>query len=366
MRLFCSRWWWGPAAGPAMLAVTVATASPATAHSAATGDVRHQHITRQMAVQGYQIHGMVLSEANRPFLQNVHDIPRLAHDGVNTLNLYITQYQASKTANRITSGVNTPSGKQVRQVIAAAHKHDMAVELMPIVWTNAPFIWRGDYHPSHPGTWFRSYTAMIDHWARVGQRAGAEFFAVGSEYQSLEKYVSRWRAVAASVRQVYKGETTYMATAGSYQSVKFWSSVDDIGVSPYFSLSRAKVPSVSSLVKVWRSRIFPALQSLSGKENRRILFDEVGYESVEHAAYHPYSHNGGTPSQPAQANAYQAVMDATAGQSFLRGSVFFGWDPLATQPSDDTSYSPRQKLAECAVARSWSAKGQPLPPQCSG
>jgi hypothetical protein len=329
-----------------------------------SGNVRHLYISRHKATEGYQIHGMALTEADRPFMQNVADIPRLASEGINTVDLYITEYQNGQSASTIQSGADTPTRAQVRSVIRQAHAHGMAVEMMPIVWAPAPYVWRGDYQPSNVRKWFKAYTAMIRRWAKVAQSTHAELFAIGTEYQSLQSDVAQWRKVAQAVDAVYHGETTYMATAGSYANVKFWASVDDIGLSPYFSLSRRSVPPVDTLVKAWEHKVFPTLAAFSEQHHRRILLDEVGYESIKRAAYRPYSHHqGGQPSQRAQANAYQAAIDAMAGRSFLRGAVFFGWGPMA-DPASDTTYNPKDKLAECNVASSWSRAGKTPPPQC--
>lgn len=349
----------------ALPASTAAAATERPAAVAAAAAVRHAYVPGSTVGHGGEVHGIALTEANRPFAVDLSDVSRLAADGVNTVDLYITEYQANAYANDVYDGKDTPTAGEVEAAVRLAHQNGIAVELMPIVWTAGTYAWRGEYVPGDIGHWFHSYQSMIDRWAAVAQTSGAELFAAGTEYEALQAQTARWRHVVASVRRIYHGTVTYMATAGSFDRVRFWDAVDEIGISPYFTLSAAAVPTVASLKKAWQ-QVLPAIHAFSKRWHRPVLFDELGYESIEGAAFHPFAHPGGTPSEKAQANAYQAAIDVTHGLSWLRGVVFFTWG-MPEVPTVDTSYDPGGKLAECVMARSWASASDEVagvPPIC--
>ncbi len=347
-----------------LAATTAASATEAGASPSATATAtvsgQHDYVSGTSVASGGKIHGIALTQADHQFATDLNDIPRLAADGVNTVDLYITEYQANAYANDIYDGKNTPTAGEVETAIQLAHDNGMAVEMMPIVWTTNPFMWRGDYVPGDVDHWFASYTTMIDRWAEIAQAYGAEMFAVGTEYQSLEQYTAQWEAVIKSVRAIYSGELTYMSTAANFWHVKFWNAVDDIGVSPYWSLSRQAVPSVPTLMRAWKHKFLPRLKKFSARWHRPILFDELGYESIQGAAFEPFKHPNGTPSEQAQANAYQAAINVVDAKPWLRGVIFFTWGPPVV-PNIDTSYNPAGKLAECVMAKSWSSDSSGLP-----
>jgi arabinogalactan endo-1,4-beta-galactosidase len=148
-------------------------------------------------------------------------------------------------------------------------------------------------------------------------------------------------------------------SAGGMDGINWWSSVDLIGVSPYYSLSSAPIPAVGALEYAWVHNWLPFLKNISDTYQRPVLMDEIGYASQLQAAYNPATawqrKHKAKPSQKAQENAYRALLDvssAPAQQPWLRGVMWFGWDKVRN-PVRDKSYLPRDKTAECAIASSW-------------
>lgn len=340
--------------------LSVAEAAPASTvgRAAPLRNVSHDFVPGNDVAAGGRIHGITLTEGNRPFDVDLADMARVAQDGVNTVDLYITEYQSGQFANTVQDGTYTPTTAEVVAAVELAHAQGLAVELMPIVWcsqeTDGKFVYRPYYNPSNRAQWFASYTTMIDKWAKVAQATGAELFSVGSEYETIEPQTRAWRAVIASVRSLYSGELIYMADAGSFYKVRFWNDLDDIGVSPYFTVSDDAVPAVRPMVRRWHNVVLPQIKAVARRWHKPVLFDELGYQSIEGAGFLPYADRSGTPSEQAQANAYQAAIDATEQLPYLRGLVFFTWS-TPDLPSMDTGYTPESKLAECVLARSWAS-----------
>ncbi|MFL6110271.1 MAG: glycoside hydrolase family 113, partial [Catenulispora sp.] len=257
-------------------------------------------------------------------------------------------------------GMFTPTDAQVTAVIAAAHAAGLAVEVNPILWAQGTYIWRGALDPQDIDGFWASYSAMILRYAKLAQSDGAELFTIGSEYSHLERYAGRWRSLAAAVRQVYSGKLTYMAVTYQVAKVRFWRSVDYIGTSPYYALSDAPVPTYAELRAAW-NRPFRLLHAVWLKYRRPVLFNETGYLSAQSATAAPWVPTpAGPASQTLQANAYAAVLDAASTRPWMKGVVFYAWSTTSL-PIDQT-WSPRDKRAECEMARRWSASTSPRMP----
>jgi hypothetical protein len=303
---------------------------------------------------GGPVHGMIVADANMPFETNLGDLPRLAEDGVNTAVYYITQYFDNLYHPTISKGRWTPSDNEILTGIELAHAEGMTVQLDPILWSTGAYQWRGAMDPGDMSKFWPQYRDMILHYAELAQTADVETFAMGTEYRGMEKYTGRWRALARDIRKVYSGKLIYMGVTQSIFAAKFWSAVDYIGVSPYFGLSGKAVPSYKEMYAVWRTKYFPALARLSAYWHRPLLFNETGYLSAEGTAIYPADWKPDAPvSQTAQANAYAALLDAARDAPWLKGIVWFRWSPPTT-PLDRT-YSPRDKKAECVLAKRWSS-----------
>lgn len=350
------------------MAALGAVTGPATAGQGASATAKH----RASAGRGYApgtdianggpIHGMILANFDQPLDTVMADIPRLAEDGVNLVSIYVTKYIDSATGTTIKNGRFTPTDQQVEAMIDLAHANGMAVQLAPTVWTVLPYVWRGAYYPSNVSTFFDNYRTMMNHYADLAQANGVELLTVGSEYTTLERYGAQWRHVISDVRQRYSGLTTYMAVTQRIAKVKWWDALDFIGVSPYYYLSGKATPSYDEMRAAWVNKWMPYVHNISLRFGRPVLFNEIGYLSAQYAPAAPYKSVTNKPaSEQVQADAYAALLDAADAQPWLRGVIFFRWSPPIAAPVDRT-FSPRDKLAECVMAKHWAAPDAPQGP----
>jgi hypothetical protein len=353
-----------PAIGPRMrlpfvaaaLVATAVAAPAATASGAATSpppNAGRGYASPAAVAAGGPIHGMIISDAGQPFGANLADLPRLVDDGVNTVSFYVTNNFTDARNPKIVSGPKTPTDTQVTAAIAAAHAAGLAVEISPILWSKGKYVWRGAIDPQDINSFWSSFTAMTLRYAKLSQAAGVELFAIGSEYKGLQKYTGRWSNLAAAVRQVYSGRLTYMAGTREIAQVAFWRSVDYIGNSPYYQLSPTMTPTYTQLRAGWSAPL-RQVRAVSLKYNRPVLFNEIGYLSAQGSTIRPWSPDAiGPASQRLQANAYAALLDVASKRPWLKGIVFYRWSTNSL-PTDKT-WSPRDKRAECEMARRWAA-----------
>ncbi len=254
----------------------------------------------------------------------------------------------------------------VRAMIRRSRARGLKVMLFPILWIEqrGPGRWRGTLRPANPAQWWGSYRTFILHFAELARSEGVEVFSVGSELASMEADEARWRALIAEVRARYPGLLTYSANWDHYEAVAFWDALDVIGMTGYHRLIpepvddqppeaslRAAWTSVRTALLTWRDRRWPG---------RRLLFTELGYPSLEGAAYRPWEYTlGGAVDLEEQRRCYAAFADVWRDEPSLAGVFFWNWwghgGPL------DSNYTPRGKPALEVVRRFFGSSPSPGP-----
>lgn len=244
--------------------------------------------------------------------------------------------------------------------IEMIHRSGFAVLLKPHVDCikdsegNRTEVWRGDLEPESIDDWFDSYRRMILNYADIAQRTGVELLAVGTELESMQQHTDQWESVIAEVRTRYRGQLTYAANWGSllrersgYREVPFWDRLDLAGIDAYFPLNDSQSPSLDQLVQGWEPWV-KQVEEWQGRIRRPVVFTEIGYYSVNHAARHPWERQPQPEANAElQARCYEAAIRALSGRPWFKGMFWWGWSPYTgTGGLCDTSYVPQNKPAE--------------------
>jgi hypothetical protein len=358
-------------AAPALAsAKPLSVAKPANAPAVAASATAAYAQTRPVGnlASGEQIRGMVLNPPKSDPSKRTPDFQRMKADGINTLSIYITWEIHNAFSSDLHATKDTPSDKSLKTITSLAHEQGFAVEWMPIV-SSAGGAPRYNILPNNMSDWWTKYTAMIDRYAAFAHTMGVEVFSIGSELGALQKYTQQWLTIIDHVRHKdqYTGLTTYMSTTGAgFVDLGWWGNVDLLSVSPYWSLSPAKVPAVDNLVAAWKNQYLPELKTLWTTNNKPVLMDEIGYPNQDFAAYRPavaWQNHTAHPNEQSQANAYEALLRVSgesAQQPWLKGVVWFYWGaPRTPSTHPDTSYNPRDHKAECVIAAYWAARTVP-------
>ena len=312
---------------------------------------------RALAVTGFEQNGIAFpawysgvypSSGARTSLQN------LASTGATWVQIVKTAYQPRYTSTSISwTGRATPTDADITSVVQQAHALGLKVLYKPHVdLSKDRRHWRGDIGrgfttASQWTAWFASYRAFIDHEAVLAQQLGVDEFAVGTELLGTTTRTADWRAVVADVRARYGGPLTYAAAGGNEDlKIAWWDAVDIIGVDAYYELTTITNPSPSQLRSAW-APIVTSLASLASRWNKKIIFTEIGYRSVDGTNMHPWDYTTrGAVDLQEQADCYTAAFDAVAGQSWFAGIYWWSWD---TNPSaggtNDAGYTPWKKPA---------------------
>lgn len=249
----------------------------------------------------------------------------------------------------------TPAG--VAGTVQMAKKQGLKTMLKPHVWMQGgshldlEFTTEADWQ-----SFEHDYSQYILHFAKVADSLKVDLYCITTE---LDRFaIARpafWESLIRQVRRIYKGPLTYAANWDRYERIPFWRQLDYIGVDAYFPLSDDREPSVTALAKGWKPHL-KRLRQTSDEWQKPILFTEFGYRSCDHTAQRPWESETDCVVNPtAQANAYQALIEAVWPQPWFAGGFAWKWfmhvDP---RHHERDQYSPQGKMAEQMLSKHWS------------
>jgi hypothetical protein len=246
-------------------------------------------------------------------IQSMQD---LAATGANSIELVVTQYTDNGTSTNIGPTADTESDANLIAAIQEAQQLGLQVFLAPHL-NATDGTYQGVLDPSDISAFFANYQTFI-----------------------------------AAVRQVYSGKLTYGAADAEASSVSFWNELDYIGIDSYVPLTTSETPTVQQLVQAWTSvssdswfagtedNMSPVdfYHYLSESYDKPVVFQEVGYRSIDGTAIDPSNYTSTPPvNLQQQADAYHAFLDV------------WNSDPSTTAQND---FSPQGKPA-LATLTSW-------------
>ncbi len=305
--------------------------------------------------------------------KNAYTAPKIAEElirlkfelGVNYVGLIIPLLQDSleSTDPRSDPG-RTPSLDTLAYVIDEAHKLGLGIVLLPylLVKSKREFEgkviedWVGDLRPQNVGAWFQNWREILRRYAAFAEETDVEILLIGWEFETMLRHHDEWRTTISQLRHLYDGQLSYLtnwwADRDEYARVLYWSpwkSLDFIGVSAYFDLTRKNDPTSEELEQAWYEdangqNIIEDLGKLSAEYGNCIVFWELGYQSKDGANQEPWNYvRPGPPDQGEQADAFAAAFTVLKDQPWLAGHIIWGEEPGL--PKIAASYSVLDKEA---------------------
>ncbi|MCB0465345.1 MAG: glycoside hydrolase [Aequorivita sp.] len=247
-----------------------------------------------------------------------------------------------------------------KQYIGMLHKSNIAVMMKPQIW-----VWNGEFtglvKMASEADWLElenSYRSFITDFAKVAEEENVEILCIGTE---LEKFIEHrpeyWRNLIEQIRTIYKGKLTYAANWDEYKRVPFWDVLDYIGVDAYFPVSESKTPTVAEARDGWQPWK-EELRGVSEKENKKILFTEYGYRSVDFAGREPWEsdHTLTSMNFEAQSNTLQALYEEAWSENWFAGGFLWKWFIAHERVggTNDNQFTPQNKPAETIVKEYYS------------
>ncbi|PCJ98832.1 MAG: glycoside hydrolase [Flavobacteriaceae bacterium] len=238
------------------------------------------------------------------------------------------------------------------QYITLMHENELEIMLKPQLWLRGG-VFTGALKMETEENWKvleKSYEDFILNYAHLAEEANVALFCIGTE---LEQFIKNrpeyWIALIKKIKTIYKGKLTYAANWDEYGRTPFWNELDYIGIDAYFPLSKERVPTVDQFRAGWQSHK-TKIKTLSDQYNKKILFTEYGYRSMEYTGEKPWlaDRNQTKISLEGQANATEAILKEFWQEDWFAGGFIWKWfmDYGKSGGEDDNRFTPQNKPAE--------------------
>jgi hypothetical protein len=198
-----------------------------------------------------------------------------------------------------------------------------------------------------------SYRDFIITYAELAKEVNAEMFCIGTE---LEQFIiarpEYWLKLITEIKTIYNGRLTYAANWDEYKRVPFWKELDFIGVDAYFPISESRTPTVAEAKIGWQ-RWKEEMRLISEKENRKIIFTEYGYRSVDFAGKEPWKSDRDMTevNMEAQSNLTKALFEEMHEEDWFSGGFIWKWfiDHNKVGGPDNNQFTPQNKPVEMII-----------------
>jgi hypothetical protein len=265
--------------------------------------------------------------------------------GSQWVEMTINFYQPSLTSTQIQAKPSlTPTPQTMAAGIRVARTLGYRVLVAPLLTVGGPEGWAGDINfvtIEQEQQWFDHYWKAIMPYVRAADQAGAEEFAIGTEYEwlQLQAPASLWNELIARFHQNFKGWLVYdMNWSSLYKGVSPWMgnpSLAALGVSVYIPLSdTSRRLDPASIAALWKSDVEQPLDGLSEAIKKPVLITEIGYRNSADALYAPWQQETKAPADPdEQAAAYDAALMNIHNDPHITGIFFWAWSLPVFQPN---------------------------------
>lgn len=323
------------------------------------------------AVKDWQRSASIMSRGpsdfgTETFRQSVRELKNLNPTHV-TLIITLTQKSAQSTS--VYAGDETPTDEALISGITYIHSLGLKTHLKFHIETE-DHAWRAYINPpdSVRDVWFASYGSQMKKYAAIANTYGVDMMTLGAELTNMAaddahpKNTERWQALIREVRGIFSGKLTYCANSSTTLSdwtnekgrVKFWPSLDYIGISAYHGMTTSN-PTVERFKEKWDLLNKNDYAVLHNTYDKQIVLCEVGYRNVSFAHTRLYDYwTEGSSNEQRQADLYQALFSYWNDYDSFAGAHLWHWssDPTYGGP-ENIDYTPRGKMAEQVIASWW-------------
>ncbi len=283
----------------------------------------------------------------------------------------------------------TENVQGIIKTVEMAHARGMRVLLIPHLWVETGG-WRGAIDPGSEAAWddyVGNYTAFVEGWAKVAERAHADAFSIGVECNSWSgRRGADWERLIAKVRAGFSGLLTYSANWDEAEHVLFWDQLDFIGINAFYPLAHDNDSDLAHYVKstLGLDEFYPLghkgeapsktyvrnaaliakqIESWTSVLDMPVVFAEIGYTTREQAAIEPWRWPDGMVAvkvdEAEQVRGLQALFDAFLPHRWFSGFFLWRYYNYLHDVSQEAiwGFSPRGKVAEqtlqAAFAERW-------------
>ena len=247
-----------------------------------------------------------------------------------------------------------------KQYIETLHQHNIQVMLKPQIW-----IRHGQYtgylKMNNEADWLtleESYRDFIIDFAKLAQETKVSIFCIGTEMELfIKNRPEYWSQLLLEIKEAYSGKLTYAANWDEYKRVHFWDELDFIGIDAYFPVSKSKTPSIEESKLGW-IQWKKEIESISDSINKKVLFTEFGYRSVDFSGKEPWKsdRNSGAVNIIAQNNTTIALFEEFWTEEWFAGGYLWKWFLNYNKVGglENNMFTPQNKPAEKIISEYYS------------
>ena len=288
---------------------------------------------------------------------------KLFNLGVNWVCLAVANYQQTYNSTLIYADhFRTPTDTDIAAFVEDAHKRGVKVCLKPMV-NSEDGVWRANISFPDLGngdmdsywlSWFISYKNFLLHYAELAQELGCEMFCIGCEMIGTEHRKYDWLYLIQEIRRVYSGKIIYNANHDREDAEDWFSELDYIGTSAYYSIGKEGL-SKEKAIEEW-NRVKERLNTIAAKRNKKYIFMEIGCRSAKNNSIEPwdYSSKYSEPSEEEQAIFYESCLETFLNEPNFAGVFWWDWSTILYDldyAKFDTGYNIYGKKAEKIVKK---------------
>ncbi|MFD0963604.1 glycoside hydrolase family 113 [Pseudofulvibacter geojedonensis] len=243
----------------------------------------------------------------------------------------------------------------VKQYIEELQKQKIKVMLKPQIWVKDG-LFTGKIKMNSESDWQqfeKRYSEFILTFAKVAQEKQIPLFCIGTELEFfVENRPGFWKSLINEVKKIYKGKLTYAANWDEFTKTVFWADLDFIGIDGYFPLTEEKTPTIDSLKLGWVKHK-KIMKKYSDSLQKKILFTEFGYRSLDYAAAKPWEvdYNKTSVNLKAQVNATKVLFEELWKEEWFAGGFVWKWfiDYENSGGKNDSRFTPQNKPVENVI-----------------
>jgi len=222
--------------------------------------------------------------------------------------------------------------------------------------------YRGDFYLETEDHWQifeNSYKKLILKIAELSNTHPIDLLCIGTE---LREFVKRrplfWESLIETLKEECPAlKLIYAANWDDYEAFPFWEEMDYIGIDSYFPLVNKPTPTVEELIAAY-SPIKNNIRNFSCQHDKKIVFTEYGFRSIDYAAWKSWELPGTavatTYNFAVQSNGYEAFYKSFWDEPWVAGGFLWIWNlfktELSTNPMLLNHWDPNFKPAESVIA----------------
>lgn len=248
----------------------------------------------------------------------------------------------------------------VKKTIDLAREQGLKIMVKPQIWFRGG-AYSGHFELHSEKEWINfetNYRAYVLKFAKIAAETKTEIFCVGTELETfIDRRLEFWKDLIVEIRLIYKGKLTYAANWDAYKNTWIWKDLDLIAVDAYFPLSNEKVVTKDSLAIGWEPWLIE-MENVSKKYDKKVLFAECGYRSIEYAAKRPWESDNinRTVHLDNQKTLYSTMFEEAWSKPWIIGGFIWKWFPEHKNSGGEQhiGFTPQNKPAEHVLRHNYS------------